>query len=133
MSEVVKFLNDNPVVYLATVGTDGKAKCRPMLFCMEHDDKIWFCTDNRKNVYKDMQQNPNIQISVTSAINVWIRLSCKAVFENNITVKEYSLQNPVVKALYGDATNPAFESFYLSEGEAVISDFSGNPPIRFSI
>lgn len=28
MNEVVKFLQENPVQYLATVGRDGKAKCR---------------------------------------------------------------------------------------------------------
>ena len=27
MNEVVKFLSENPVQYLATVGRDGKAKC----------------------------------------------------------------------------------------------------------
>ena len=29
MNKVVAFLNANPVQYLATVGRDGKAKCRP--------------------------------------------------------------------------------------------------------
>ena len=29
MNKVVEFLNANPVQYLATVGRDGKAKCRP--------------------------------------------------------------------------------------------------------
>ena len=30
MNKVVEFLNANPVQYLATVGRDGKAKCRPV-------------------------------------------------------------------------------------------------------
>ena len=29
MQKVVEFLQKNPVQYLATVGRDGKAKCRP--------------------------------------------------------------------------------------------------------
>ena len=29
MNKIVEFLNANPVQYLATVGRDGKAKCRP--------------------------------------------------------------------------------------------------------
>ena len=37
MNEVVKFLTENPVQYLATVGRDGKAKCRPFMFCFERD------------------------------------------------------------------------------------------------
>ncbi len=53
MNEVVKFLQENPVQYLATVGRDGKAKCRPFMFSGEMDGKLWFCTNNTKEVYKD--------------------------------------------------------------------------------
>ena len=42
MNEVVKFLQENPVQYLATVGRDGKAKCRPFMFAGEKDGKLWF-------------------------------------------------------------------------------------------
>ena len=51
---VVAFLNENPVQYLATVGRDGKAKCRPFMFAGELDGKLWFCTNNTKEVYRDM-------------------------------------------------------------------------------
>ena len=54
MNKVVEFLNANPVQYLATVGRDGKAKCRPFMFAGELDGKLWFCTNNTKDVYKDM-------------------------------------------------------------------------------
>ena len=57
MQKVVEFLQKNPVQYLATVGRDGKAKCRPFMFCFEQDGKLWFCTNNTKDVYKDMQEN----------------------------------------------------------------------------
>ena len=53
MNDVVKFLQENPVQYLATVGRDGKAKCRPFMFSGEMDSKLWFCTNNQKDVYKD--------------------------------------------------------------------------------
>ncbi|MDY5911831.1 MAG: hypothetical protein SPJ62_07475 [Inconstantimicrobium porci] len=35
MNDVVKFLKENPVQYLATVGLDGKAKNRPFMFLFE--------------------------------------------------------------------------------------------------
>ena len=84
MNEVVKFLQENPVQYLATVGRDGKAKCRPFMFAGEMDGKLWFCTNNTKEVYKDMQANPNIEISVSSPSYAWIRLNGEVVFENNM-------------------------------------------------
>ena len=83
MKKVVEFLHENPVQYLATIGRDGKAKCRPFMFCFEKDGKLWFCTNNTKEVFKDMQVNPYIEISVSSPEYAWIRLHGKAVFENN--------------------------------------------------
>ena len=115
MNEVVKFLTENPVQYLATVGRDGKAKCRPFMFCFERDGKLWFCTNNQKAVYKDLQQNPYV------------------VFEENLAVKEGCMNNPIVKSQYQTASNPIFVVFYLQDAKAVIADFSGNPPKQFEL
>ena len=100
MNKVVEFLNANPVQYLATVGRDGKAKCRPFMFAGELDGKLWFCTNNQKDVYKDMQENPEVEISVSSPDYAWIRLHGKAVFENNMAAKEMCIRNPIVKGQY---------------------------------
>lgn len=133
MNEVVKFLQENPVQYLATIGRDGKAKCRPFMFCFEQDGKLWFCTNNTKDVYKDIQQNPDIEVSVSSPAYAWIRLNGKAVFENNMAVKEGCMNNPIVKGQYQTADNPIFEVFYLEGAKAVIADFSGNPPKEYTL
>ena len=106
MNKVVEFLNANPVQYLATVGRDGKAKCRPFMFAGELDGKMWFCTNNQKEVYKDMQENPYVELSVSSPKYAWIRL-------------------------HGKATNPIFAVFYLEDAHGLIADFSGNPPYEF--
>ena len=110
---------------------DGKAKCRPFMFAGELDGRLWFCTNNQKDVYKDMQENPEIEISVSSPEYAWIRLHGKAVFENNMAAKEMCIQNPIVKGQYGEASNPILEVFYLEDAHGAISDFSGNPPFAF--
>lgn len=133
MNEVVTFLQQNPVQYLATIGRDGKAKCRPFMFAGEMDGKLWFCTNNQKDVYKDMQANPYVEVTVASPAYAWIRLNGKAVFENNRAVKEMCLQNPIVKGQYETASNPIFEVFYLEGAHAVIADFSGNPPKEYRL
>ncbi len=133
MNEVVKFLTENPVQYLATVGRDGKAKCRPFMFSFERDGKLWFNTGNQKNVYKDMQENPNIEICISSPDYAWLRISGKAVFVNDMEVKAAALENPIVKGNYQTPENPTFEVFYLADAHAVIADFSGNPPREFEL
>ena len=122
MQRVVEFLQANPVQYLATVGRDGKAKCRPFMFCLEKDGK---------DVYKDMQENPEIEVSIADAAFAWMRLHGKAVFEDNMEVKEACMGNPIVKGQYGTADNPIFTVFYLEHPHGVIADFSGNPPYEF--
>ena len=116
MQKVVEFLQKNPVQYLATVGRDGK---------------LWFCTNNTKDVYKDMLANPEVEVSVSSPEYAWIRLHGKAVFEDNKGVKEGCMNNPIVKGQYQTADNPIFEVFYLENPHGVIADFSGNPPYEF--
>ena len=37
MSEVINFLKENSLIYLATSGLDGNAKVRPILFYFEED------------------------------------------------------------------------------------------------
>ena len=133
MNEVVKFLNENPVQYLATVGRDGKAKCRPFMFCFEKEGRPWFCTNNTKDVYKDIQANPEIEISVSSPSYAWIRLNGRAMFENDMEVKQGCMENPIVKGQYKNAENPIFEVFYLDNAKAVIADFSGNPPREYTL
>lgn len=133
MNEVTQFLQANPVQYLATVGRDGRPKNRPFMFCFEQEGRLWFCTNNQKDVYRDLQQNPWVEVTVSSSEFVWLRLSGKAVFVDNRSVKEGCMNNPIVKGQYQSADNPIFEVFYLTEVHAVIADFSGNPPREYDL
>ena len=133
MKEVVDFLKNNPVQYLATVGRDEKAKCRPFMFLMEHDGKLWFGTNSTKEVYSDMQENPHVEVCVATSEFAWIRVAGKAAFEDNVAVKEACMQIPMLKAQYESADNPIFKVFYLAEGSAVIADMSGSEPRAFEL
>lgn len=133
MNEVVKFLQENPVQYLATISRDGKPKCRPFMFCFEKDGKLWFCTNHTKDVYKDLQENPNVEVCISNSAYAWIRLHGKAVFKQDQDAKIRCMENPIVKSQYQTPDNPIFEVFYLENAEAVISDFSGNPPRTYSV
>ena len=55
----------------------------------------------------------------------------KAIFENNMPVKEMCIANPIVKGQYQTADNPIFEVFYLEDEHGLIADFSGNAPYKF--
>jgi uncharacterized pyridoxamine 5'-phosphate oxidase family protein len=134
MNEVVNFLKENPVQFFATTGLDGKPKVRPFQFALEQGGKLWFCTNSGKNVYKEMQAQPYVEVSACSQDYTWIRLSGKAVFENDMDVKKNIIDaSPLVKSIYKDAANPIFEVFYIKEAKAVFADFSGNPPREYTL
>jgi uncharacterized pyridoxamine 5'-phosphate oxidase family protein len=125
---------ENPVQYFATTGTDGKPKVRPFQFALERGGKLWFCTNSKKNVYNEMQAQPYVEVCACSPDYTWIRLSGKAVFENDMDVKaEIIERSPLVKSKYKDAANPIFEVFYIAQAKAVFADFSGNPPKEYTL
>lgn len=134
MNEVVKFLNENPVLYLATIGRDGKPKVRPFQFMLEKEGKLFFCTSNKKEVYEEIKLNPYVEFSTTNQNNVWIRISGRVKFSDDMAAKTKILeQNPLIKSIYKTPDNPIFEIFYLENVKAVIADFSGQPPKQYNL
>ena len=120
MKKVVEFLTANPVQYLATVGRDGKAKCRPFMFCFAQDGKLWFCTNSKKSMYAELVKNPWIDLCGSKLLEneiqtTWIRLSAEAVFEENLEVKKMIMEkSAIVHELYeNNAEHPLFKVFYL--------------------
>lgn len=134
MNEVVKFLEENPVQYLATTGKDGKPKNRPFQFMLEKEGKLFFCTSNQKEVYEEIKINPYIEFCVSSSTFAWLRLSGKVEFSDDLVVKTAILEkSPLVKSIYKTPDNSTFEIFYLKDASAIITDFSGQPPKRHQL
>jgi len=134
MSVVVDFLAKSGVQFFATVGADGGPKVRPFQFMLEEGGRLYYCTSNRKSVFKEMRKDPRVEISACGEDSSWIRLSGKAVFVDDLGLKaRIQDASPLVKSIYKTPDNPDFEVFYLAEAEATISDFSGDPPRRFKL
>lgn len=133
MNEVVKFLEENPIQYLATVGLDGKSKVRPVMFYFEREGQLYFCTSNQKPVYKEIKNSPYIELTTASPEFVWIRISGKVVFSDDIEIKKAIIEkSEIVKSIYQTADNPTLEAFYI-EGKATIADFSGELPKEYAL
>ncbi|GAW27723.1 pyridoxamine 5'-phosphate oxidase family protein [Carboxydocella sp. ULO1] len=130
MDEILRFLKEGAMGAFATVDGD-KPDVRPWQFQFAQDGRLYFCTGNNKEVYRQMQKNPYIAFTTTTDDFMTVRIYGKAVFTDDRTIKEKILATqPGIKNIYQSSDNPVFEIFYLEEGEAVISDFSGNPPRR---
>ncbi len=87
MNDVTKFLEENPIQYLATVGLDGKPKVRPFMFILESDGKLYFSTSNQKPLYKEIKNFPFVELVTVSPEFVWLRFSGEVVFSDKWKLK----------------------------------------------
>lgn len=124
MEEVLAFLLDNRVFYLATV--EGNVpKVRPFGFAMIFEGKLYFGTNNQKPVYRQLKDNPRFEVSTTSQSGEWLRLKGKAVFDTTPQTKRAALEAmPLLQRMYS-VEDTVFELFYVAEGEAAFQDMKG--------
>lgn len=134
MNKVADFLAKSQVQYFATIGLDGKPKVRPFQFMLEEEGKLYFCTSNKKEVYKEIQKSPEVEICASGENYSWLRLCGKVSYAHDLGLKaRIQDASPLVKSIYKTPDNPSFEVFFLAEAKATISDFSGNPPQTFDL
>ncbi len=119
MQEVLDFLKSNAPFFVSTID-EGKPRVRPFGFVMEFEGKLWFSTNNKKNVYKQLQENPAVEISTASRDGRWLRLQGKAVFASELTAraKARAIEVSSVLAKMYSLDSPIFEVFYLDAGVA---------------
>lgn len=131
MKEVIDFLYANQMGSLATV-ENSKPRVRPWGFMLESAGKLWFCTANTKDVFKQLQKNPAVEFCSTSKEMVTVRVRGQVEFSHDLAMKKKIIENSeLVKSIYQTPDNPIFEIFCLEHGIAIMSDFSGNPPKTF--
>lgn len=132
MNEVIKLLRECPYGSLATIDS-GKPRVRPFGFMFEEEGRLYFCTNSNKNVYRQLNEFPHVEYSVTSKDMVTARISGEISFCEDSDKKEKALNaSELVKSIYKTADNPIFKVFYLEHGNATLSDFSGRLPKEIS-
>lgn len=126
MKEVLQFIQANKVFFLATVDGD-RPKLRPLGFVMEYEGKIYFGVGQQKEVYRQMEANPKVQICSVAQDGHWLRLSGKAVFDMRPEVFEAAVKVlPVLGEMYSPALGNKLGTFYLTEAQGLIYDMAGN-------
>jgi uncharacterized pyridoxamine 5'-phosphate oxidase family protein len=119
MSKINEFLNDAGVFFLAT--EDGKQpKIRPLGAHLEMDGKVMFGVGNFKDVYKQMQENPQVEIVACKPDGHWLRYTGTAVFETDYKYAETMLDAaPNLRNIYNEQTGYKLAMFHLENAVAV--------------
>ena len=127
MNRIHEFLDEAGVFFLAT--EDGKqAKVRPLGAHIERDGKEYFTVGDFKAVYRQMTENPLVEIvAFTPRDRKWLRYTGKAVFVENDEIVEQVFESlPHLRKAYSPESGHKMMIFTLEDATARIIDMAGN-------
>lgn len=127
MDEVLDFLKKCWVYYLATVEWD-QPRVRPFGTINVFENKLYIQTWKSKNVSKQIQANPKVEISGTLEWR-WIRISWELVRDDRIEAKKAMLDNyPELRGMY-DENDDNTQVLYFKNAVATIYSFTEAPRV----
>jgi uncharacterized pyridoxamine 5'-phosphate oxidase family protein len=128
MTTALEYLKTNPVFHIATV--DGtKARVRPFGFSMKRNDKLYFCTNKTKDVYRQLSQNSEIEISDMGQDRTWLRIRGRIAFDDSREAKVQAFEEStnLLRIYPKGADDETFVTFYFAEAVATLYLFSEAP------
>jgi len=127
MKEVEQFLKDAGTYYLATVD-ENKPKVRPFGTILMFEDKLYIQTGKVKDVYKQIKNNPNVEICAFNN-GTWIRIAGELIEDDRIEPKKAMLDsNPSLRSMY-DENDSNTIVFYFKDATATIYSFTEAPKV----
>ena len=127
MEEVFEFLKSCGTFYIATE-EGNQPRVRPFGVVNIFEGKLYIQTSKIKNVSKQMQINPNVEICAFKD-GKWIRLEGKVVRDDRREAKVSMLDaNPILKNMYS-ADDDKTEVLYFEKAKATFCSFTEEPRI----
>lgn len=124
IEKIEQFLKDTSVVYLTTV--DGnRPKCRPIGLHMLAGDKLYFGVGTFKDVYRQMQENPHVELCVCKD-HEFLRYYGNAVFETDDKLACAAIASePFLGQIYNEKTGKRLGIFHLENATAEFRTMAG--------
>lgn len=127
--KIYDFLKQNRDIAFATVGSDGKPRIRgfQIMKTDENTHTLYFATGPGKEVYKQLQQNPSVELLCMSG-GISVRIAGDAVFDvPDATAQEIYSTNSVLSWLYEDYRKLVY--FRISIVSLDYYDLNVDPPV----
>jgi uncharacterized pyridoxamine 5'-phosphate oxidase family protein len=126
MREVLEFIKQAQTFFAATVDGDAP-RVRPFGAVMEHGGKIYICMNNQKDVYKQLAQNPRIELCAFDGAGKWLRVAATVEFDDSAEAREAMLvEYPNLRNMYS-ADDGLYEVCFLKNATATFYSFEGEP------
>ena len=125
MEEVFEFLKKCGTFYIATIDGD-QPRVRPFGVVNIFEGKLYIQTGKSKNVSKQMQINPKVEISAFMD-GTWIRLEGTVVRDDRREAKASMLDaNPMLRSMYSEDDDNT-EVLYFDKAKATFCSFTDAP------
>ncbi|MDD3413853.1 MAG: pyridoxamine 5'-phosphate oxidase family protein [Lachnospiraceae bacterium] len=126
MKKALEFLQESGTYYLATTEGD-QPRVRPFGAVFEYEGNLYIATNNTKKCFKQMLENPKVEICGMNKKGQWIRVSGEVANDDRREVREAALEaTPSIKSMYS-ADDGIFSVLYFTKGTATISSFTAEP------
>jgi len=127
MKEIYEFLKKCGHYYIATMEGD-QPRVRPFGTVEIFENKLYIQTGKVKNVSKQMQANPKIEICAFNG-KEWIRVAAAVVRDDRVEAKQHMLDAyPDLQKMY-KADDDNTEVLYLKDASATIYSFTAGPRV----
>lgn len=122
---IMKFLQDNPTFYLATV--DGYLpRVRPLGFAMWYKGHLCLAVGKHKAAYKQLLDNTNLEICTANDRGEWLRVQGTANFDNTPEAQAAAFKvMPQLADMYNEETGHKIGIIYLDHISAKLFSMSG--------
>lgn len=128
---IVEYLTSVPAWYLATVEDTPKGPAphlRPFSFAALQDGEIQFATATYKDVYREMQANPNVELTAWKPGAGWVILRGRANLEDraNEATRLAGFEHLVsIGEAWTDPADSRLTFFTIDDAEAWLCDIDG--------
>jgi uncharacterized pyridoxamine 5'-phosphate oxidase family protein len=121
LQDCIKFTNENPICYLATVEND-QPRVRAIGFWFADETGFYFQTSTTKEFTHQLIKNPNTEVCFyrqEGIIGTMLRISGKVEFVDDLKLREKVLEDRQFLKSFGITINsPALVLFRIAHGEA---------------
>jgi uncharacterized pyridoxamine 5'-phosphate oxidase family protein len=126
MNKALEFLQESGIFYLATT-EGGQPRVRPFGAVFEYEGRLYIVSSNKKECFKQMLENPKVEISTMNKKGQCIRVTGEVANDDRREVKELALEAvPTLKSMY-NIDDGIFAVLYFTKGTATISSFNAAP------
>jgi pyridoxamine 5'-phosphate oxidase len=121
LHDCIKFTNENPICYLATVD-NNQPKVRAIGLWFADETGFYFQTSSIKDFSNQLRKNPKTEICFykhEGMIGTMLRISGEVEFINDVSLKEKALTDrPFLKSFGITVDSPKLILFKITHGQA---------------